>query len=205
MRMKMTTTYYEQVPFTLIAQLKEDRKYCDIKLFNSIRSDCFLVTENEKMKNSFFSIPMFSSYIASEARVMLLKALLMNEKNGVVYSDTDSIFLIGNFEGVVSDELGDFKKENKIVTKIRGLKNYNYIGENGKENIVIKGISRGSEKVKENTEGEQTYSSEKYFKTKASLRRNKEAGQRYTMVKTISNVYDKRIVLLDGKTKPIKL
>ena len=203
MRLKMTTTYYEQVPFNLITELKEAEKYCDIKLFNALRADCFLITENERFKNSFFSIPALSSYITSEARVILLQNLIANEKNGVVYCDTDSIFVTDNFVGNVSDSLGDFKKEDKTITSISGLKNYTYADSEGKENIVIKGISRGSRTQGTNAQGETTYASERYIKTKAALRRGLEAGSAYTMVKTVRQCYDKREVLAGGDTLPL--
>jgi hypothetical protein len=203
MRIKMTTTYYEMIPYNKITKLKEDGKYYDLKLFSAVRADCFLITENEKQKNSFFSIPAISSYITSEARLMLLKNLLANENNKVVYCDTDSIFLNDNFVGKVSDKLGDFKLEDKIVTSIKGLKNYIYYDIDGKENVIIKGVSRGSIKTKETQSGETTYKSQRYLKTKASLRQNKEAGTAYTMVKTIRNNYDKREILDDGNTKPL--
>lgn len=203
MKLKMTTTYYEQVPFNLITELKEAEKYYDIKVFSAVRADCFLVTENEKFKNSFFSIPALSSYITSEARILLLKNLIANEKNGVCYCDTDSIFLMGNFIGNVSDRLGDFKLEDKTVTNVKGLKNYIFIDKDGKENIVIKGISRSSKKIKTTSYGETTFSSERYFKTKSSLRQGKEAGQSYTMVKVVRNNYDKREVLQNGETVPL--
>jgi hypothetical protein len=202
MRMKMTTTYYEQVPFKLITELKECEKYCDVKLFNAIRADCFLITENEKFKNSFFSIPTLSSYITSEARLMLLKTLLRNEKNNVVYCDTDSVFLVDNFAGNISDNLGDWKLEEKIVTRIRGLKNYAY-EQNGETFAVIKGISRGCKKEKTDRYGQEIYASQRYIKTKASFRRGLEAGQSYILTKTVSNNYDKREVLQDGTTKPL--
>lgn len=203
MRMKMTTTYYEQVPFNLITELKECEKYYDIKLFNAIRADCFLITENEKFKNSFFSIPTLSSYITSEARIMLLKHLVKNEKNNAVYCDTDSIFVVDNFVGNISDKLGDWKLEEKIVKRIRGLKNYVYDNIKGETFSVIKGISRGSQKEKTNRNGQEVYSSQRYIKTKASFRRGLEAGQSYILTKVVSNNYDKREVLQDGSTLPL--
>jgi hypothetical protein len=205
MRVKMNTTYYEQVPYDLITKIKEADKYCDIKLFNAFRADCFLVTENEQFKNAFFSIPAISSYITSEARIILLKNLIANERNGVVYCDTDSIFLSGDFIGNISDKLGDFKQESKQVTEVRGLKNYTYIDDkDGKTYNVIKGVSRGSTEKKSEVAGEKIFESERYYKTKASLRGNHEAGARYTMVKTIRNNYDKREILSDGNTNPLK-
>ena len=205
MRMKLTTTYFDEIPFQLIEELKVADKYCDIQIFNEQRNDCYLITENEKFKNSFFSIPAFSSYITSAARVILLKGLTDNEKNKVVYCDTDSIFLIDNFNGVISDNLGDFKKENKKVIEVSGLKNYKYEDENGKVWNVIKGISKNSVKEKDFKTGETVYKTQKYIKTKQALRQNKEAGQSYIMKKTLSHKYDKRIVLPGGETKAIRL
>jgi len=203
MRMKMITTYYEMVPYNLITKLKEDGKYCDVKLFNSSRADCFLITENTKDVNSYYSIPAISSYITSEARIFLLKNLIANEKNNVVYCDTDSIFITGDFIGNISDKLGDFKKEEKKITEICGLKNYKYIDEHGEIHIVIKGVSRGSIKKETSRSTEEIYESERYYKTIAALRQNHEAGTRYTMVKHITGNYDKRVVLNDGKTEPL--
>jgi hypothetical protein len=201
MRMKLLTTYYEMIPYQKIEELKEAAKYCDIKLFNATRADCFLVTENEKSQNSYYSIPAIASYITSEARVMLLKNLLANENNGMVYCDTDSIFLSGSFTGKVDDDLGSFKKENKKIIEVCGLKNYKYIDGEGKTHIVIKGISKGSIKKTTARCGEEIYESQKYYKTKASLRQGHEAGSGYTMVKHVSNNYDKREVLSDGNTR----
>lgn len=205
MRMKLSTTYFNEIPFQLIEELKEADKYCDIQLFNEQRSDCFLITENEKFKNSFFSIPTYSSYITSAARVLLLKALIANEKQGVCYCDTDSVFLEGQFKGELSDKLGDFKLEEKTVTEIHGLKNYKYIDSTGKLFDVIKGISKNSVKVIDPETKNISYQTEKYLKTKQALRNNKDAGQSYVMKKSLTGKYDKRIVLKDGNTKPINI
>jgi hypothetical protein len=203
MRLKLTTTYYEDLPVQIITELKDEEKYYDLQIFNAERSDCYLLTENEKMKNSFFSIPTFSSYITSEARILLLKNLIANQNgknNNIVYCDTDSIFIAGVFVGDCAEALGAFKEESKRITEISGLKNYKYIDENDKEIIVIKGISRNSVKISEGK-----YLTKKYYKTKGSLRQGKEAGESYEQVKELKHKYDKRIVLSDGNTKPIKL
>lgn len=198
-KIKYNTEYFDTLPFDIISELKKTSKFYELKLFSQYRSDCFLTTEREQFKNSFFAIPSFSSYITSYCRVLLLKALIANEKNGVVYCDTDSVFLEGEFEGNVSSTLGDFKEENKIVTEIRGLKNYSCI-ENGIEKDIIKGVSKNSIKL-ENGKYEIT----KYYKTLESLRRSIEAGLQYKMTKELKHVYDKRQVFANGETKPIKL
>jgi hypothetical protein len=204
MRMKLTTTYYEDFPFKIVTELQELDKFYNIQIFNTERADCYLLTENEKQKNNFFSIPTFSSYITSEARILLLKNLLANEKNNVVYCDTDSIFLANNFRGNLNDNLGSFKLEEKRITEISGLKNYKYLNEKGQEVEVIKGISRNAKKIVR-LNGTTEYHIKKYLKTKQSLRQNKESGESYIMVKQLRHEYDKRKILKDGNTKPIKL
>lgn len=200
MRMKLTTTYYDDLPYQIIQELEASEKFYDLQLFNIERNDCYLITENEQMKNSFFSIPTFSSYITSHARVVLLKALIANEKNEVCYCDTDSIFLQKEFNGKISNDIGDFKMEPKKVIEVNGLKNYKYINGDGKETTVIKGISRNSIKISEGK-----FSTQKYYKTKQSIVQNKEAGKGYEQIKTLTHIYDKRTIIANGETKPIKL
>jgi hypothetical protein len=203
MRMKMQTTYYDSCPFQVIKELQAEDKFYELKVFSKERDECYLITENEKMRASFFSIPTYSSYITSHARIILLKGLLANEKNDVCYCDTDSIFLCGNFVGNISDLVGDFKREEKTVIEVRGLKNYTYINDEGKTINVIKGISKNSI-LKEGTEFP-TYEIPKYIKTKQAIAQNREAGTAFIMVKELKHEYDKRIVLENGQTKPIKL
>jgi hypothetical protein len=201
MRMKMQTTYYDNIPFDLIEEIQGTDDFYELKIFNKERNDCYLITENEKMKASFFSIPTFSSYITSAARVELLKGLLANENNSVCYCDTDSIFLEKPFIGSVGAELGQYKKENKHIIEIRGLKNYSYITPEGLQKDVIKGISKGAVKIAENK-----YQIKKYIKTKQAINENKTAGEAYLQTKELTHEYDKRIVnKSNGTTKPIKL
>jgi len=201
--MKYETTYYDTIPFDIIEELEKTEQFHILKTFSEVRDDCFLITENEKFVNSFFAIPTFSSYITSEARILLLTGLLDNEKNSkILYCDTDSIFLEGKFTGQISDILGNWKLEEKNILNIRGLKNYVFIDEHGKTIEAIKGVSRNA--VKSKTE-KNTYKWKKYYKTKEALRRNKEAGESYKVKKTLSGIYDKREVLKNGETKPIKL
>ena len=64
----------------------------------------------------------------------------------------------------------------------------------------IKGISKKAIKL-----GKQRYMIKKYYKTKEALRRNKEAGQSFEMIKELTHKYDKRIVLSNGETLPLQL
>lgn len=207
-RVKFSSEYFELIPYHIIDELEKTEKFFELKIFNQNRNDCFLITENEKFKNSFFSIPVFSSYITSGARIKLLENLLNNDSNSVCYCDTDSIFLEKKFIGKIGNELGEFKKENKKVIEIKGLKNYVYIENENLESHMfyfdvketIKGINKNSVKISDNV-----YINTQYFKTKESLRRTKETGSKKETIKELKQVYDKRIILSDNNTKPIKL
>lgn len=198
MRTKFDTTYFDQIPYEMIEELRQAEKFYQMKMFSTKRDDCFLITENKKFENSFFAIPTFSSYITSHARVELLKSLIENEGNKVCYCDTDSIFLEGEFIGNMGDELGEWKKEEKQVIEINGLKNYVSIID-GEIKESIKGVSKRA--VKDGN----VYTVQKYYKTKEALRRNKEAGEAYEQKKIIKRKYDKRVILPDNNTKPIEL
>lgn len=201
MRMKYETTYYDLIPYEIISALQLTDKWYDLKTFSAERNDCFLITENEKFKNSFFAIATFSSYITSEARIILLQGLIDNIDNKVCYCDTDSIFLEKDFIGTVGKDLGQWKLEDKRVTEINGLKNYKYIDTDGTEKHTIKGISKNAKKLSENK-----YEVTRYKKTKEALRHDKESGKQEIQIKELTHKYDKRIINKnDGNTKPIKL
>ena len=204
MRMKYETTYYNEIPFEFIAELEKTDQFHLLKTFSEVRDDCFLITENDKFINSFFAIPTFSSYITSEGRINLLKALLENENNGILYCDTDSIFLEGKFTGQISNILGNWKLEDKKVIEVRGLKNYSIIDEKGNEKEIIKGVSKRAKKITKGID-KGKYVAKQYFKTKEALRRNIEAGSEKIVKKTITGKYEKRIITTNGNTKPIKL
>lgn len=203
MREKYTTQYYSRIPHKKIQELKNSNTYYELKLFSSERSDCYLITENNKTKKSFFAIPSFASYITSAARVYLLKeGLIKNENVGIAYCDTDSIFVPVSCEPSVplGSALGEFKLEEKTVTDIRGLKNYSYIDNEGKKHDAIKGVSKNSEKISKNK-----YKALKFYKTKEAIRRQKVTGDNFYQEKELKHVYDKREILKNGETKPLKL
>lgn len=201
MRMKYTTTYYDLIPYEIIKELQETEVFYQLKTFSQKRDDCFLITENEKFANSFFAIPSYSSYITSACRVKILQSLLENENEKVVYCDTDSIFIEGKFKGKQNTKLGNWKLENKNVIEIRGLKNYTYKDNDNTSFDVIKGISKQAEKLPDGS-----FKQVKYYKTKESLRRGKEAGKQFIQIKALKHVYDKRTVnKTNGETKPLKL
>lgn len=191
-----------------------------IVMFNKNRKDCFLVTDcSAKMPS--YAIPSFSSYITSAARVELLKKMLEFEHRKIVYCDTDSIFFEVMDGGVVSShELGGWKIEDKIVTKIYGLKNYRYTTlKKASEQRRLKGVPNDNDKtvkifaidgsIKEHKSIEQFSDNEFHYwnllKTKEALKRGLEPGILTERIKKIKNTYDKRLVLANGTTKPIEL
>jgi hypothetical protein len=188
--------------FDEIDQYRRDGKLIKMQLFNMKRKDCMLVVKPLKKIDSSFSIPSFASYITSFARVMLLKKLIELEKYKPVYCDTDSIFyeIDTGFES--EKKLGGWKLENKIVTEIRGLKNYKFIDKEKSEKIIhrIKGVPKDAKKI-----GKNSYVYENLVKPKEALRRNLLSGVLIERKKEIKNVYDKRIVEKNGETKPIEL
>jgi hypothetical protein len=205
--LKYKSTYYETFPIDEVLKLTAEKKYFDIKPFSTSRDDCFLITEIPKSKNGFYSVPLYSSYITSEARIYLLKHFIMNDPTKLVYSDTDSIFIEGELTGVMGTELGEFKEENKNVIQVNGLKNYVYINEKNEKIQVLKGVEIGSQQTFYDTNPNEnpTYSIKKYYKTLQSLRQSRPAGESFTMTKSLRHKYDKRIVLETGETLPVEI
>jgi hypothetical protein len=185
--------------YEIINQYVLKKKLIRIIPFNAIRKDCFIEI---KSKHYFLynTIPSFSSYITSYARIKLLSEMLKYKSHNIVYCDTDSIFCEKELPLKNSDELGQLKLENKIVTEIAGLKNYRYLDENKNENQKIKGIPKGAQKI-----DERTYIFKSLMKTKEATRRNLTSGIETERKKILSLKYEKRIVANNGTTKPIKL
>jgi len=186
------------IQINIIKEYALKEKLIKIHPFNSVRKDCFIEVKNDR-GFLYHTIPSFSSYITSYSRIELLKLFIKYESSGIVYCDTDSIFVNKKLTIENSDKLGELKLEDKIISEIRGLKNYSYISEN-KQKDKIKGIPKTAEMT--------DYSKYKYktlVGTKEGLRRNKLPGVQENRVKIITGKYNKRIVLIDGNTLAICL
>lgn len=193
------STYYEYIPFDLLSYYNNlDIEY-EIKLFNNIRTDCYISVKTES-KNNSHQIPMFASYITSYSRIYLLEYLLKWFKYKPLYCDTDSIFLeIEPKNHVFNNKIGEFKKETDIITEIRGLKNYSYIDKNHKNYDKIKGIPlKSAKKINKNT-----YKYNTLIKSKSAIRRKIKTGKKMTVKKILKNSYDKRIIFNFTETKPV--
>lgn len=206
--------------FDLIQKYQREGKFMRIVCFNKKRNDAFIFVKPTRQIALAHAIPSFASYITSAARVHLLKQMLEMKHNKVVYCDTDSIFYEIDL-GFTSDlSLGGWKVENKIITNIKGLKNYKYIEPKKSEFEVwkVKGVpvNKGRmtklfiddefievptvEQIAENT-----FRYYNLVKSKEALRRGIEPGVLTERIKVVKNKYDKRIVYDNGETEPIEL
>ena len=158
----------------------------------------FIIKGNKEQKIPH-QIPSIAAYITSAARTHLLKAMLKMQSNGVAYCDTDSIFFNHGVPFENETYLGGWKLEPKIVTEIRGPKNYDYI----KENTLYKRIKGVPKKAVLGNDNVWRYSN--LVTTKEAIRRNLKAGVLIERSKVIKGIYDKRIVLSDGDTKPFTI
>lgn len=146
------------------------------------------------------TVACWGAQITAMVRIIMHKAL--TAVPCPLYCDTDSIFsetpLPKKFIGTL---LGQWKKEDKIVTKILGLKNYKYFS-GGKEKRKLKGVKHNAKETKPNV-----FEYPKMIKTKESYKRKDRlpAGIFIPQKKVITGDYDKRIVMRDGTTKPIIL
>ena len=186
----------------VIDSYKRQGRFLKMSCFNATRKDCILTVTPPAHMDTSFTIPSFASYITSYARVMLLKKLIEIKPLRPVYCDTDSIFY--EVDGLEQSDtfIGGWKKENKVVTEIRGLKNYTFVDYDISQKEVkrIKGVPKNAIQVKENE-----YRYENLVKPKEALRRGILAGVLIERNKVIKNLYEKRVVSLEGETEPIIL
>ena len=204
-RKKFQKIYFRFPPFQQIAELSRQGEFFEIQTFGNDREDLFLIKLNKKLEYSYTAIPSYASYITSEARITLLKYLLLKSKDfNVLYCDTDSIFYEGKIPEKIpiSNKIGEFKTENKKITGIYAPKNYTV---NGKRKI--KGVPKYAKLIGYDKLGSEIWEFQRYVKTHSGLRKikNRKTGENYIDIKIIKNNYDKRIVLKDGSTKPIRL
>jgi hypothetical protein len=193
--------------YFIIEEMRSKKRLIKIELFNEHRADCILILKSDKTNYTYTTIPLFSSYITSFARIHLLKFMLKHKEYKPMYCDTDSCFFGIDPMLENSKKLGEFKKENKIITSIDGLKNYTYICDNT-INTKIKGIPKftlddNNKKIPVIKDNNEVYNYRNLVKTKESLRRGIPATTQINRTKKLLSQYDKRIVLPNGETTPI--
>jgi len=186
-----------------IQELRLQNKYVKIITFSTERKDAFIEYKKDKAFDIQYCIPSFASYITSFSRVMLLESIIKYQDYEPVYCDTDSIFFNLRPPIESSKELGQLKREEKIVTEIRGLKNYSFEKITDPNHITINRI-KGVPAKAINVHGK-VYEYSTIVKSKESLRRKIDTGVQLIRVKEIKGKYDKRIVYENGETKPIHI
>jgi len=163
---------------------------------------------------NIFTLPHISSYVTSYARIELHKALDSN-KEKLIYCDTDSIFVEGKGKNIVeSDKLGDWKKEYYAEKgSFIALKFYAVQFEDQTMKIKIKGVTkkmiesanfRSIEDFHTRSINMQFKEEERYNTIKTSIRRFNTFLSSSVKIKHLTGKYDKRIVLENGETKPLK-
>ncbi len=173
-------------------------KKCTFKIhtFSEHRSDIFVEVFNPYRENkSSWNIPTISSYITSQARIIMLPFFLHNQKY-LCYTDTDSLVMTRPLhKKFISDNmLGFFKKEAENNIEIFGNKHYKSIINN--ETVQhIKGVGRNF------TQSGDFFTFVKMVRTKESIRGDKQAGIFVEVVKHLSKRYTKRKLLKNNKTQ----
>lgn len=141
-------------------------------------------------ESTYNAIP---SYLTSYARIYLHKFLQKYQDN-LLYCDTDSIFLQNKKIGdkYISTEMGDFKLEGNFNNGwFLGCKFY-VLNDEDDYKVKIKGV-RVRDKIKSITELPLEYTQNTYYKNRESLRRNKIAGSKKILKKTVNPLaFDKR-------------
>jgi len=204
----------------LIQRLLEKFRYCDkistaksfmkknkIKHVNLIEVNKGYFLKYEVYEILSHTIACWGAYITAEVRKMLHKQIMLHPDE-TVYCDTDSTFITKNLD-LNSSELGGWKKEEKIVTEVRALKDYICVEYDKKENKwnhkeYLKGIKKGS--VPFDQLGN-VFEIKRMIKTRESFRRvdNLPPGTFIKQIKVLTGDYTKRKKLPDGNTKPFKL
>ncbi len=202
----------------VIHRHQQDKTFIKLHPFNDVRNDCLMTVRVIDAKAPKHCIPPFPSYVTSYGRVKMVKKLYEFERFKPAYCDTDSIALQIDDGSIKSEEfLGGWSRENKIITKINGLKNYEYglpmdlftsvppnsIGVKGSHYIFnrTKGVpSNATFNTRNNT-----WEFSTLMGSKEALRRGLTAGVMTKRTKKISGKYDKRVVLENGETKPITI
>ncbi len=204
-------------------RIKNDTKYAsnvkDLEEIENTYGD--MITKISELKSGFYAVSLnldkenkqyvshsivsWASYITSYARIINWQYQeTIESKYGlkVAYTDTDSFFVDGEIpieSGLVGPELGQLKLEPEKVKDIIGPKNYKYI-KDGKEYTKLKGVPKSAIETEDGK-----YQFNKIVKYKEAMRRGLTPGQSVEVFKVLKKVYDKRVKLSNGETRPIRI
>jgi hypothetical protein len=173
----------------------DTKKFITVKIFGGgiFRKNDLEEGENE----SFYSFPAIASHVTSYARMLLWKYIETAGIENVYYTDTDSLFV--NLEGYKNLEKANFLNEDTLgllkleyqadYLDIRGCKDYT-LKYSGKVVDKIKGVSKNSKKINDNT-----FLSIQWQGYTKGLRNNSLDGySNNVMVKKLKREYTKGII-----------
>jgi hypothetical protein len=148
------------------------------------------------------SIYSWAVQITAMARILNLRTQNRLKAAGIrcLYTDTDSFLADGSIitdapalADMVGDGLGQLKEEKKTITEIFGAKDYATT-----EGHTLKGVRKTAELGEDGL-----YRFPTIMTAKEAIRRGMMAGEQKIVTKRGHAVYDKRVVLEDGWTRPV--
>lgn len=147
------------------------------------------------------------AYITSKSRIylhQLLTQVKSNEKNRLLYCDTDSVIFKGTIKGLkISNELGSFKHEGTFKSfNAKGAKVYKYRKMDDESIVKCKGVpSREMSNFFENN----TATYKKPLKMREALRRDLRPNLWINQTKVVVEEYSKGKVLKNGDIIPLTI
>lgn len=144
-----------------------------------------------------------SSYVTAYARVTLYNWIRWLMSNGcrILYCDTDSIIYQGDFEIEVGTDLGEMKRESKIIeAEFLGPKYYRYVTDKNEEVFICKGVPKNVQYQMFIGERKASYRSPVRYRE--ALRRKLRANVWYEKEKRTLTQFDKRRIF-DNETRPL--
>lgn len=164
----------------------------------SVHGGYFLrYTEGKKHSHT---IAPFGGYITAHVRTMLHEKMNRYYHN-VVYADTDSVAAEAQIKEN-SKELGGWKKEDKWITNIRALKDYEFYNiESDETGQMLKGVRKNAKQL---TPQADRFEYQRMIRTRESFARtdNLPPGTFINQMKFIAGTYKKRVVMRGGETRP---
>ncbi|MBT9131291.1 MAG: hypothetical protein DDT41_01596 [candidate division WS2 bacterium] len=160
------------------------------------------IQEKDENKPALYCFPGISAFVSCFARIALHKAMIANIDT-LIYIDTDSNKCSEEAKGIkISKDLGDWGFECK--SRARFIKSKVYIDTLDNKKSAIKGVKKNAKKIEE-TPNSITFEFDRPDTFLEAIKGKKKMGIWTTHTKELVFKDDKRILLKDGKTKPIKL